>query len=140
MYVGNIMLLVLNLPLVGVFVNLLRIRYAYLAPAILVISICGVYGVNSSSIDIGLVAISGVVGYLLRKFGFDLSPLVLAVVLGDRMEMSSRRALTISEGSLWIFVKSSFSQIFLGALLIIIVLQSAAWYFGFRTRPERGKG
>lgn len=139
MYVGNVMLLVLNLPLVGVFVNLLRIRYAYLAPTILVISICGVYGVNSSSVDIILVAISGVVGYLLRKFGFDLSPLILAVVLGDRMEMSFRRALAISEGSLWIFVKSSFSQIFLGALVAILLLQSAAWYFGFRTPPEKEK-
>jgi putative tricarboxylic transport membrane protein len=140
MYVGNVMLLVLNLPLVGIFVNLLRIRYAYLAPAILVISICGVYGVDASSIDIVLVAISGVVGYLLRKFGFDLSPLILAVVLGDRMEMSFRRALTISEGSLWIFVKSSFSQIFLGALVLILLLQSAAWLFGFRTHPEQEKG
>jgi putative tricarboxylic transport membrane protein len=138
MYVGNIMLVILNLPLVGVFVNLLRIRYAYLAPAILVISICGVYGVNTSPVDIVLLAVFGVIGYLLRKFGFDLSPLVLSVVLGDRMEMSFRRALTISEGSFWIFVKSSFSQIFVAALAIIILLQATAWYLGFRIRSDQG--
>jgi putative tricarboxylic transport membrane protein len=137
MYVGNIMLLILNLPMVGIFVNILRVRYAYLAPAILVISICGVYGVNSSAVDIGVVAISGVVGYLLRKFKFDLSPLILAVVLGDRLELACRRALTISEGSLWIFVKSSFSQVFVAALIIIIALQATAWAFGFRTRPQQ---
>lgn len=138
MYVGNIMLVILNLPLVGVFVNLLRIRYAYLAPAILVISICGVYGVNTSPVDIVLLAVFGVIGYLLRKFGFDLSPLILSVVLGDRMEMSFRRALTISEGSFWIFVKSSFSQIFVAALAIIILLQATAWYLGFRIRSDQG--
>jgi len=140
MYVGNIMLVILNLPLVGLFVNLLRIRYAYLAPAILVISICGVYGVNASPVDIVLVAAFGVIGYLLRKFGFDLSPLILAVVLGDRMELSFRRALAISEGRLWIFVKSSFSQIFLAAVVIIIVLQATAWYLGFRIRSQQEAG
>ncbi len=136
MYLGNLMLLVLNLPLVGLFVNLLRVRYAYLAPAILVISICGVYGVNSNPVDIVLVAIFGVIGYLLRKFKFDLSPLILAVVLGDRLELAFRRALTISEGSLWIFVKSSFSQVFVAALIIIIALQAAAWALGFRIRSK----
>jgi putative tricarboxylic transport membrane protein len=139
MYVGNVMLLVLNLPLVGVFVNLLRIRYAYLVPAILVVSICGVYGVSGSSVDIVLVAIFGIVGYVLRKFKFDLSPFILAVVLGDRIELSFRRALTISEGSLRIFVKSSFSQVFLGALIVILLLQASAWCFGFRIRPEKEK-
>ncbi|HSB67879.1 MAG TPA: tripartite tricarboxylate transporter permease [Candidatus Methylomirabilis sp.] len=140
MYVGNVMLLVLNLPMVGLFVNLLRIRYVYLVPSILVISVCGVWGVNASPVDIVLMAVFGVIGYLLRKFKFDLSPLVLAVVLGDRMEMSFRRALTISEGSLWIFVKSSFSQIFLGALVIIALLQATAWYLGFRVQPPREEG
>jgi len=103
-----------------------------------VISICGVYGVNTSPVDIVLLAVFGVIGYLLRKFGFDLSPLVLSVVLGDRMEMSFRRALTISEGSFWIFVKSSFSQIFVAALAIIILLQATAWYLGFRIRSDQG--
>jgi putative tricarboxylic transport membrane protein len=95
--------------------------------------------VDSNVVDIALVAVFGVIGYLLRKFGFDLSPLILAVVLGDRLELSFRRALTISEGSLWIFVKSSFSQIFLIALMVIIALQATAWLFGFRIRPQQEK-
>jgi putative tricarboxylic transport membrane protein len=96
-----------------------------------------VYGVNSASVDIVIVAASGVIGYLLRKFGFDLSPLILAVVLGDRIELSFRRALTISEGSLWIFVKSSFSQVFVAALVILIVLQIIAWTVGFKVRSQQ---
>jgi putative tricarboxylic transport membrane protein len=131
MYIGNFMLLILNLPMVGIFVNLLRIRYAYLAPAVLVLCVCGVYGVGSNVVDIALVAVFGVVGYLLRKLGFDMSLLVLAVVLGDRLEMACRRALTISEGSLWIFVKSSFSAVFLAAVLLIVLLQAVAWVTGF---------
>ncbi len=138
MYIGNIMLVILNLPLVGIFVNILRIPYAYLTPTILVICIVGVYGVNSNAVDIALVAIFGIGGYILRKFNFDLAPLILAVVLGDKIELSFRRALTISEGSFWIFLKSSFSQIFLIAAVLILVLQIIAWLFGFRIREKNG--
>ena len=136
MYVGNIILVILNLPLVGIFVNFLRIPYTYLAPTVLVVCIVGVYGVSSNPVDIILVAIFGVVGYLLRKFRFDLAPLILAVVLGDRIEMSFRRALNISEGSFWIFLKSSFSQIFLIAAFFILILQITAWLFGFQIRKK----
>ena len=138
MYIGNMMLVILNLPMVGIFVNFLRIRYAYLAPTIIVISICGVYGVNANSVDLMMMGIFGIIGYLLRKFKFDMAPLILAVVLGDKIELSFRRALTISEGSFWIFVKSSFSQIFLAAALLIAVLQITAWLLGFRIRKQNG--
>jgi putative tricarboxylic transport membrane protein len=83
--------LILNLPLVGLFVNLLRIPYAWLVPIILVISIIGVYSVNFSTADIWIMAISGAVGYLLRKFGYEMAPLLLALVLGDRLEENFRR-------------------------------------------------
>ncbi len=136
MYIGNFMLVILNLPLVSIFVNLLRIPYAYLVPSILVISMVGVYGVNSNPVDIILLAFFGIVGYVLRKFRFDMAPLVLALVLGDKIEMSFRRALTTSEGSLWIFFKSSFSKIFLLAAALILVLQLIAWLAGFRTREK----
>jgi putative tricarboxylic transport membrane protein len=138
MYIGNVMLVILNLPLVGIFVNFLRIRYTYLAPTIIVISICGVYGVNANPVDLIMMGIFGIIGYLLRKFKFDLAPLILAVVLGDKIELSFRRALTISQGSFWIFVKSSFSQIFLAATLLIAVLQITAWLLGFRIRKQNG--
>jgi putative tricarboxylic transport membrane protein len=136
MYIGNFMLLILNLPLVSIFINLLRIPYAYLAPSILVISIVGVYGVNSNPVDIILLAFFGIIGYVLRKFRFEMAPLVLALVLGDKIEMSFRRALTTSEGSLWIFFKSSFSKVFLIAAVLILALQLIAWLAGFRTQEK----
>jgi putative tricarboxylic transport membrane protein len=136
MYIGNIMLVILNLPLVGIFINLLRIPYAYLVPGILVISIVGVYGINSNPQDIILLTFFGIIGYVLRKFRFDMAPLVLALVLGGKIEMSFRRALTTSEGSLLIFFKSSFSKVFVIAAVLILVLQLIAWLAGFRTQEK----
>jgi putative tricarboxylic transport membrane protein len=135
MYIGNLVLLFLNLPLVGLFVNLLRIPYAYLAPSILLVSMIGIYSVNSNPLDILIMAVSGVVGYLLRKAKFDPAPLLLAVVLGDRLEVSLRRALTISQGDWWVLLQGAMSKIFLGAVLLLLLLQSAAWLLGFRRKP-----
>ena len=81
MYVGNLMLLALNLPLVGMFVSVLRIPYAYLYPLIIMFCIIGVYEVNHSIIDVWIMLVMGVVGYLLRKFDFDPAPLVLGLVI-----------------------------------------------------------
>jgi putative tricarboxylic transport membrane protein len=134
MYIGNIMLLVLNLPLVGLFVNLLRIPYAYLAPGVLLVTIIGVYSVNASPGEILIMAVFGVIGYVLRKGNFDPAPLLLAVVLGDRMEISLRRALTISDGDWWILLQGAMSKIFLGALALLLFLQGAAWLLGFRRK------
>lgn len=134
MYIGNIVLLILNLPLVGLFVNLLRIPYAYLAPGVLLVSMIGIYSVNSSAGDIVIMAIFGAIGYVLRKAEFDPAPLLLAIVLGDRLEVSLRRALTISNGDWWILVQGAMSKIFIGAIVLLAVLQSAAWLFGFRRK------
>ena len=90
MYVGNLMLLALNLPLVGVFVNVLRIPYAYLYPLIIMFCIIGVYEVNHSIVDVWIMLIMGVVGYGLRKFGFDPAPLVLGP--GDRADLRDEPA------------------------------------------------
>jgi putative tricarboxylic transport membrane protein len=134
MYIGNVVLLILNLPLVGLFVNLLRIPYAYLAPGILLVSMIGIYSVNSNEGEIVIMGIFGLIGYVLRKAKFDPAPLLLAIVLGDRMEVSLRRALTISNGDWWILVQGGMSKIFIGAVVLLAVLQSAAWYFGFRRK------
>jgi tripartite tricarboxylate transporter TctA family protein len=88
-------------------VNLLRIPYQWLVVAILVISIIGVYGVNSSVIDIWIMVVSGGVGYLLRKLGYEMSPLLLALVLGDRLESSFRLALIMSGGSYTTFLDTT---------------------------------
>jgi putative tricarboxylic transport membrane protein len=134
MYIGNLILLVLNLPLVGLFVNLLRVPYAYLAPAVLLVSVVGVYSVKASTLDIGIMVAAGAVGYALRKFEFDVAPLLLALVLGERIEVSFRRALTISDGDYAIFFRGAAARVFIVALVLIIVLQGAAWALGYRKR------
>jgi putative tricarboxylic transport membrane protein len=132
MYIGNVILLILNLPLVGLFVNLLRIPYAWLVPIILVISIIGVYSVNFSTADIWIVAISAAVGYLLRKFGYEMAPLLLALVLGDRLEENFRLALTMSGGSYATFLDGASVIVLVSALGLLLVMQTLAWAFGYR--------
>jgi putative tricarboxylic transport membrane protein len=132
MYIGNVILLILNLPLVGLFVNLLRIPYTWLVPIILVISIIGVYSVNFSTADIWIVAISGAVGYALRKFGYEMAPLLLALVLGDRLEENFRLALTMSGGSYATFLDSASVIVLVSALGLLLVMQTLAWAFGYR--------
>ena len=99
MYIGNIVLLILNLPLVGIFVNLLRIPYPLMYPAILVFSVVGVYAVNGSVVDIWIMAVTGALGYLLRKFDFETAPVVLGLVLAPMLEMSLRQSLALSAGA-----------------------------------------
>jgi putative tricarboxylic transport membrane protein len=132
MYIGNAVLLVLNLPFVGLFVNLLRIPYGWLVPTILVISMIGVYSVNFKVADIWIMVLSGAVGYALRKFGYEMAPLLLALVLGDRLEENFRLALTMSGGSYATFADQASLIVIsvVGALLII--LQGFAWAFGYR--------
>ena len=109
MYVGNLMLLALNLPLVGMFVNVLRIPYAYLYPLIIMFCIIGVYEVNHSIIDVWIMLVMGVVGYLLRKFDFDPAPLVLGLVIAPTFEMSLRQSLIMSNGVWTIFFERPIS-------------------------------
>jgi len=104
MYVGNLVLLILNLPLVGLFVNLLRIPYAYLYPAILVFCVLGVYSVNNSVIDVWIMTVMGALGYVLRKFDFEVAPIVLGLVLSPMLETALRQSLAMSSGSYAIFI------------------------------------
>ena len=132
MYVGNLILLALNLPFVGLFTSLLRIPPGVLNPLVLLISMIGVYAVNASALDLGLMAGAGAAGYVLRKFGFDLAPLLLALVLGDRMETSFRRALTVSDGDYAVFVTGPAAQGLLAAIALVASLQLAARLVGWR--------
>src|SRR4029079_17077137 len=115
MYVGNLMLLALNLPLVGMFVNVLRIPYSYLYPLIIMFCIIGVYEVNHSIVDVWIMLAMGVVGYLLRKFDFDPAPLVLGLVIAPTFEMSLRQSLIMSNGAWTIF----FERPIAGSLLAV---------------------
>ena len=113
MYVGNLMLLALNLPLVGIFVNVLRIPYAYLYPLVIMFCIVGVYEVNHSIVDVWIMLIMGVVGYGLRKFGLDPAPLVLGLVIAPTFEMSLRQSLIMSNGNWTIFVQRPIAAVLL---------------------------
>ena len=125
MYVGNLMLLALNLPLVGIFVNVLRIPYAYLYPLVIMFCIIGVYEVNHSIIDVWIMLIMGVIGYGLRKFGLDPAPLVLGLVIAPILEMSLRQSLIMSNGNWMIFFQRPIALALLGlcaGLLAVAVL------------------
>ena len=119
MYVGNLMLLALNLPLVGIFVSLLRIPYAYLYPLIIMFCIVGVYEVNHSIVDVWIMLIMGILGYALRKFNFDPAPLVLGLVIAPILEQSLRQSLIMSNGNYLIFFSRPIS---LGLLIVCAVL------------------
>ena len=121
MYIGNVMLLILNLPLVGLFVNLLRVPQHTLFPFILLICFVGVYSVGLSATDLWIMVISGVVGYLLRKVGFDPAPIVLAMVLGPMMEQALRQGLMMSRGEFGIFLSRPISAVMLAAAALLLI-------------------
>ena len=132
MYIGNAILLILNLPMVGLFVNLLRIPYTWLVPAILVISVVGVYSVDFKAFDIWVMAIAGFVGYFLRKFGYEMAPLLLALVLGDRLEENFRLALTMSGGNYATFADEASIIVLTASVGLLLGVQGIAWAFGYR--------
>lgn len=121
MLIGNVMLVILNLPLVGMFVSLLRTPRSYLVPLVLLVCILGVYSVRGSAFDLVVMLAAGVVGYVLRRFEFDLVPFLFAFVLGDRIEVSFRRALMISEGDPAIFWTGPAARLFLAALVVVVL-------------------
>ena len=124
MYVGNLMLLALNLPLVGVFVNLLRIPYAYLYPLIIMFCVIGVYEVNNSIVDVWIMLIMGVLGYALKKFAFDPAPLVLGLVIAPLFEMSLRQSLIMSNGAWTIFLQRPVALTLLVASVGLLALSA----------------
>jgi TctA family transporter len=125
--IGNIMLMVLNLPMIGLWVAILRIPYSVLYPAILVFISLGVYSVNNNTFDILIVAVIGALGYAMALLKFDAAPLLLGFVLGPLMEENLRRALLLSRGDMATFVDRPISAGILafGAALIIWTLWSA---------------
>ncbi len=122
MYVGNVVLLILNLPMVGLFVNLLRIPYAYMYPCILSFCVLGVYSVSNSIIDVWIMLLMGGLGYALRKFGYDLAPIALGLVLGPMLELSLRQSLALSGGDYGIFLERPIALTMFGLGLLLLVL------------------
>lgn len=122
MYIGNILLLIMSIPLVGLFVRILRVRGSILAPITVLITLVGVYTVRNSVFDIALVVVFGLVGYLMKKFGFEPGPLVLAFVLGSLLETSLRRSLLVFEGDPTGFLTRPISGTLFVLLAVVIVL------------------
>jgi putative tricarboxylic transport membrane protein len=122
MYIGNIMLLVLNMPLIGMWVQVLKVPYKLLFPLILMFCIVGVFSSGSAVFDVFVMTVFGVLGYLMRKFGYEPAPLVLAFVLGPMLENNLRKSLILSRGDFWVFLERPISLVCLiFAVLILIV-------------------
>jgi len=119
MYIGNFMLLLLNLPLIGIWVRFLKIPYPILFPLILLFCIIGSYSVNNNSMDIVIMVITGIVGYFMKKLDFSGVPLIMAFVLSPFMELALRQSLRLSRGSFSIFFLRPISLI-----LIILAMLS----------------
>jgi putative tricarboxylic transport membrane protein len=132
MYIGNVMLIVLNLPLVGIFVSLLRIPFRILFPVIILICLVGTYSVNTSTFELGVLLSFGVLGYFIRKIKYDMAPLILAVIIGPTMELSLRQSLMRSDGSFSIFWESSITMTLIAASILLL-----AWNVYRGLRPTK---
>ncbi|GAB3537661.1 tripartite tricarboxylate transporter permease [Arthrobacter tecti] len=122
MYIGNILLLILSIPLVGLFVKILRVRGAILAPITALITILGAYTIRNSMFDVLLVVLFGALGYLMKKFGFEPGPLVLAFVLGALLEDNLRRSLLVLDGDVSGFLGRPISAVLLVVFVLVAVL------------------
>jgi putative tricarboxylic transport membrane protein len=122
MWIGNLMLVLLNLPLIGVWVRLLKIPYYVLFPAILAFSAIGVYSINSNAFDLFAVAVFGILGYVLVKLECEPAPLLLGFVLGPMLEEHLRRAMIISRGDPTVFVTRPLSGVLLVLAVAILVI------------------
>ena len=123
MYIGNGVLLLLNLPLVGIWVQVLRVPYFILAPFVVLLCIVGVYSTRTNVFDIWVMIIFGIIGYIFRKLAFEPGPLLLAFVLGTISERAFRQSLLMSKGSPLIFFERPVSAILMAALLFLILVQ-----------------
>lgn len=134
LFIGNIMLLALNLPMVGLFARVLRIPSHYLMPAVAMISFVGIYALTNSTFDLMLMIAFGVLGWIFRKLNIPMVPVILGILLGELMEKNLRRALTISDGDLSILYGSPLAVIFLSLAVIGFVLPIFVARF---VRPRR---
>jgi putative tricarboxylic transport membrane protein len=123
MWIGNLMLVIINLPLVGVWVKLLQVPYRLMFPAILIFCCIGIYSVNNQPVDVAFTAMFGLFGYLLIKLGFEPAPMLLGFVLGKLLEEKMRQALIISRGSFMTFVERPISA---GLLIVAVVVLAIA--------------
>jgi putative tricarboxylic transport membrane protein len=136
MYIGNVMLVVLNLPLIGLWVRVLSTPYRILFPLILLFCLVGVYGVNSNLWEVMIMIVFGIVGYLMRKFKYEPAPFVFAFILGRLMEESLRQSLLLSAGSFGIFFTRPISCILIVIGIFLFSVPALPWF----KRKRLGEG
>jgi putative tricarboxylic transport membrane protein len=122
MWIGNLMLVIINLPLVGVWVRLLRVPYRHLFPMIVIFCAIGIYSVNNAPFDVSMTAMFGIVGYWLTKHDFEPAPMILGFVLGPLMEENLRRAMLIARGDATVFITRPISATLLAISAIMLTL------------------
>ena len=132
MYIGNVILIILNLPLVGLFVNILRVPFRILFPIILLICLVGTYSMNLSLFELGVLLGFGIVGYVFRKLEFDIAPMILAMILGPVIEMAFRQSLMQSGGSYSIFWESPITLTFISFSCLLFL-----WNVYKSFRPDK---
>jgi putative tricarboxylic transport membrane protein len=130
MFLGNLILLLLNLPLAGLFAQLLRVPYAILYPIILALCIAGVFAAQNSMDDLWLMCGFGVLGYVLKRTDFPIAPIILGLVLEPLLENALRQSMTLSHGSLAIFVERPISLAMLVAIFLMVAVPTAARIIG----------
>ena len=134
LYIGNVMLLVLNLPLVGLWVKLLKIPKPYLYAGILIFATVGVYGMRQSAFDLFLLYVIGVLGVVMRRFDFPTAPVIIGMILGPLAEAQLRNAMSIGEGSAMVFVQRPVSLILIFVVLAVLILPRLAKRWSVRTK------
>ncbi len=127
MYVGNVMLLILNLPLIPMWIKVLKVPYRLLFPLILLLCMVGAYSIDYLRIDMVIMCIFGVVGYLMKKFHYDMAPLILAYVLAPIIEDTLLQSLTLSGGSFAIFLVRPIAAVCLGIALLLVLTALLPW-------------
>ena len=127
MYLGNVMLLVLNLPLIGLWVKILKVPYPILFPLILLFCLIGAYSLNNSIVEVLIMVIFGLIGYLFKKFEYEAAPLILALVLGPMLETALRRSLLLSAGDATIFLTRPISAVLILLSLLLLAYPLVPW-------------
>lgn len=136
MYIGNIMLIVLNLPLIGLWVQILRVPYRYLFPLIFLFCMIGAFSLNNNTFDMFVMVFFGIVGYLLKKFRFGAAPLILALVLGPMLEEAMNQSLVLSGGSFFIFLSRPISMIL---ILISFTILASSFVLSLLKKKQPGE-
>jgi TctA family transporter len=138
-WIGNILLVLLNVPLIGVWVKLLTIPYRYLYPSAMFFVCIGVYAANNDMFQVGETVVIGILGYILLRLGFHPAPILLGFVLGPRFEENFRRALLLSRGDLATFIERPISAVFIGLCVLLLAVQLYAWLRAVVRKSGSGK-